>query len=133
MAIELERTIADGIERIIATADSGDETDLQLYTEQQNSSGFDIGSGVGLLEDGRLQRTYTRPATAEAEAAFAESVAVVAAEAEAEDTDVEPGMDITDKALAFAGGNDIDLGGVVGTGAGGRIIMKDVRAALAED
>jgi len=129
MAIELERTIADGIERIIATADSGDEATLQQFTEEQNTLGFDIGPGLAMLNGGILQRTYTRPATPEAEAAFAEAQAVVAAEAESEE--VDPGMDITDGALALAEENGIDLDGIVGTGSGGRIIVKDVRALVA--
>lgn len=125
MAIELERTIADGIEQIVATGESGDEAALQRFTEGQNTLGFDIGPGNAMLGDGRLQRTFTRPTTETADA-----VAEVETEAEA---DTDAGMDITDGALAFADENGIDLATVVGTGANGRIIMKDVKAAAAAD
>ncbi|KKM77123.1 hypothetical protein LCGC14_1373180 [marine sediment metagenome] len=121
MAIETERTIIDGIEQIVATGDSGDEAALQRFTEEQNSLGFDIGPGVSVLPGGILQRTYARAAVADDGPA----------EAEADDADADAGMDITDGALAFANENDIDLSEVVGSGAGGRIIMKDVKAALA--
>ncbi len=125
MAIEFERTIADGMEQIVATGDSGDEAALQRYTEGQNASGFDIGPGVSMLGDGRLQRTYTRPTTEE------DTVAEVAAEADDSDSDLDAGMDITDGALAFANENGVDLSAVAGSGAGGRIIMKDVKAFIA--
>ena len=132
MALELERSTAGGVERIIVTCDSNDLAALQDFTEEQHALGFDIGSGNSITADGKMQRTYTRPVALEPEVEV-EAEPEVIAEPEEDDDQEEAMIDATDGALALAEENDIDLEGVVGTGAGGRIVVDDVRSLLATE